>query len=181
MNMHLQIFLFYLSFFSSFSSFAHVPLQSIINVQPFILIFAIACAFIIDHNHRAHIQSYSNTTMHCHTLMTNTFMYSLYHNIQPPPHTIPTTTFKYHHNHHHHTVQVAMCAYSFVRTLVNALVLQGITPPAQVAAGPVMTTMTASGVFSLVGGRKTPPVQVAQCQHHLGHKYRSGMQQPNAA
>ena len=26
--------------------------------------------------------------------------------------------------HHHHTVQVAMCAYSFVRTLVNALVLQ---------------------------------------------------------
>ena len=39
------------------------------------------------------------------------------------------------HNHHHHTVQVAMCAYSFVRTLVNALVLQGKTPPAQVAAG----------------------------------------------
>ena len=28
-----------------------------------------------------------------------------------------------------------MCAYSFVRTLVNALVLQGKTPPAQVAAG----------------------------------------------
>ena len=25
---------------------------------------------------------------------------------------------------YHHTVQVAMCAYSFVRTLVNALVLQ---------------------------------------------------------
>ena len=40
-----------------------------------------------------------------------------------------------HHNHHHHTVQVAMCAYSFVRTLVNALVLQEKTPPAQVAAG----------------------------------------------
>ena len=40
----------------------------------------------------------------------------------------------YHHNHHH-TVQVAMCAYSFVNTLVNALVLQGKTPPAQVAAG----------------------------------------------
>ena len=36
---------------------------------------------------------------------------------------------------YHHTVQVAMCAYSFVRTLVNALVLQGKTPPAQVAAG----------------------------------------------
>ena len=27
---------------------------------------------------------------------------------------------------------------------------------------------------------KTPPAQVAQCQDHLGHKYRSGMQQPNA-
>ena len=26
---------------------------------------------------------------------------------------------------------------------------------------------------------KTPPAQVAQCQDHLGHKYRSGMQQPN--
>ena len=37
--------------------------------------------------------------------------------------------------YHHHTVQVAMCAYSFVHTLVNALVLQGKTPPAQVAAG----------------------------------------------
>ena len=28
-----------------------------------------------------------------------------------------------------------MCAYSFVHTLVNVLVLQGKTPPAQVAAG----------------------------------------------
>ena len=36
---------------------------------------------------------------------------------------------------YHHTVQVAMCAYSFVHTLVNVLVLQGKTPPAQVAAG----------------------------------------------
>ena len=27
---------------------------------------------------------------------------------------------------------------------------------------------------------KRPPAQVAQCQPHLGHKYRSGMQQPNA-
>ena len=26
----------------------------------------------------------------------------------------------------------------------------------------------------------TPPAQVAQCQDHLGHEYRSGMQQPNA-
>ena len=33
------------------------------------------------------------------------------------------------------TVQVAMCAYSFVCTLVNVLVLQVKTPPAQVAAG----------------------------------------------
>ena len=46
-----------------------------------------------------------------------------------------------------------MCAYLFVCTLVNALVLQG----------------------------KTPLVQVEQCQDHFGHKYRSGMQQPNAA
>ena len=36
---------------------------------------------------------------------------------------------------YNHTVQVAMCAYSFVGTLVNALLLQGKTPPAQVAAG----------------------------------------------
>ena len=34
-----------------------------------------------------------------------------------------------------HTMQVAMCAYLFVRTLVNALVLQGKTSSAQVAAG----------------------------------------------
>ena len=37
--------------------------------------------------------------------------------------------------HNHHTVQVAICAYSFVCTLVNVLVLQGKPPPAQVAAG----------------------------------------------
>ena len=30
----------------------------------------------------------------------------------------------YIYHNHHHTVQVAICAYSFVRTLVNALVLQ---------------------------------------------------------
>ena len=40
--------------------------------------------------------------------------------------------YVYHH-HHHHTMQVTMCAYSFVHTLVNALVLQGKTSPAQVA------------------------------------------------
>ena len=27
---------------------------------------------------------------------------------------------------------------------------------------------------------KTPSAQVAQCQDHLGHNYRSGMQQTNA-
>ena len=44
----------------------------------------------------------------------------------------------------------------------------------------VMTTISASGVFALVDERKTPPAQVAQCQDHLGHEYRIGMQQPNA-
>ena len=83
--------LFSLSFFSSFSSFAHVPLQSIINVQPFILIFAIACAFIINHNYRAHIQSYSNTAMHCHTDDHHLRVQLL------PQHTTTTT---YNHNHH---------------------------------------------------------------------------------
>ena len=34
---------------------------------------------------------------------------------------------------HYCTVQVAVCAYSFVCTLVNALVLQGKTLPEQVA------------------------------------------------
>ena len=32
-----------------------------------VLIIAVACSFIIDHNDRAHIQSYSNTALHCHT------------------------------------------------------------------------------------------------------------------
>ena len=35
-------------------------------------------------------------------------------------------------------------------------------------------------MFALVDGMKTPPAQVAQCQDHLGHKYRSGMKQPTA-
>ena len=39
------------------------------------------------------------------------------------------------HYNHLHTAQVAVCAYSFMRTLANALVLQGKAPPAQVAAG----------------------------------------------
>ena len=34
---------------------------------------------------------------------------------------------------YHHTVQVAICVYSFVSTLVNALVLRGKTAPVQVA------------------------------------------------
>ena len=33
------------------------------------------------------------------------------------------------------TVQVAMCTYLLVHTLLNALVLRGKTPPVQVAAG----------------------------------------------
>ena len=86
-------FSFSLSFFSSFSSFARVPLQSIINVQPFILIFAVVCSFIIDHNHRAHIQSYSNTTMHCHTYIDDHHLH-----VQPLPQHTNTTT--YNHNHH---------------------------------------------------------------------------------
>ena len=36
---------------------------------------------------------------------------------------------------------------------------------------------TLTGVFLLIGGRETPPAQVAQCQDHLQHKYRSRMQQ----
>ena len=50
------------------------------------------------------------------------------------------------------TVQVAMCAYSFVHTLVNAPVLQGKHHQRKLQW--VMPTMTASGVFLLVGGRK---------------------------
>ena len=58
----------------------------------------------------------------------------------------------------HHTVQVAMCAYSFVRTLVNALVLQGKTPPAQVAAGDDDhdCATCAGGVFLSPTGKNTP-------------------------
>ena len=33
-----------------------------------------------------------------------------------------------------------------------------------------MTNMSARGVFALVDGRKKTPVQVVQCQDHLGHK-----------
>ena len=40
--------------------------------------------------------------------------------------------------------------------------------------------MSASRVFVLVDRRKTLPAPVAQFQDHLGHKYRSGMQQTNA-
>ena len=81
---------------------------------------------------------------------------------------------------HHHTVKVAMCAYSFVCTLVNMLVLLEKTPPAEVAVGDDHHECKWS-ICIIVDGRKTPPAQVAQCLDHLGHKYRSGMQQPNAA
>ena len=50
------------------------------------------------------------------------------------------------------------------------LVLQGRSPPAQVAACDDHHECK-FGVFSQVDGRKTPPAQVVQCQDHLGHKY----------
>ena len=75
----------------------------------------------------------------------------LYHHIQSSPHKNKTTTTTI-----TTTTTTPQCKLQFVHirlcALVNVLVLQG----------------------------KTPPVQVAQCQDHLGHKYRSGMQQPNA-
>ena len=44
-----------------------------------------------------------------------------------------------------------------------------------------MTTISASGVFVPVDGRKNTTSASCTCQDQLGHKYRSGMQQPNAA
>ena len=80
-------------------------------------------------------------------------------------HTATTTTY----NHH---ISMQMHNYLFMCTLVNALMLQGKTPPAQVAAGDDHHECKWS--ISLVDRRKIPPAQVAQCQDHLGHKYRSG-------
>ena len=100
----------------------------------------------------------------------DTYIYNHHHHLQ-----------EYNHKcHHHHTVKVAMCAYSFVCTLVNVLVLLEKTPPAEVAMGDDHHECKWS-ICIIVDGRKTPPAQVAQCLDHLGHKYRSGMQQPNAA
>ena len=76
--------------------------------------------------------SYSNVSMAMGWLMV-WYIYSGYYN-------------------HYHTVQVAMCAYSFVCTLVNALVLQGKKKHQRKLQ--VITTMSASGVFALVDGRK---------------------------
>ena len=59
-------------------------------------------------------------------------------------HTIATTT-KYNHNHHHHTVPVAMCSYSSVCTLVNALVLQGKTPPSCTVSKTILGTSMEAG------------------------------------
>ena len=46
----------------------------------------------------------------------------------------------------------------------------------------VMTIMSASGAFALVDRKKNTTSTSLQCQDHLGHKYRNGMQQlqPNA-
>ena len=79
-------------------------------------------------------------------------------------------------------MQEPICTYLFVHacTLVNALVLQGKYHQRMLQW--VMTSMSASGVINLrrLMEEKTPPAQVAQCQDHLEHKYRSGMQQLNA-
>ena len=109
-------------------------------------------------------------------------------------------------HHHHHTVQVVMCAYLFVCTLVNVLVLQVKPSPGQVAAGDdnhackwiiitswwkekhhqhnlqqMMTTMTTSGVFALVNGRKnTTSASCTVSRPSWAQVYRSRMQQPNA-
>ena len=68
----------------------------------------------------------------------------------------------------------------FTLVTVNVLALQGKTPPAQVAVDDDHHECKWSINFVLVDGRKTPPAQIAQFQNHLGHKYRRGMQQPNA-
>ena len=62
-------------------------------------------------------------------------------------------------------MQVAICAYLFVCTLVNVLVLKGKHHQCKLQW--TMTTMSAGRVSAPVDGRKTPPAQVAQCQDHL--------------
>ena len=56
-----------------------------------------------------------------------------------------------------------MCAYSFVCTLVNALVLQGKTPPAQVAAADEDHDCKWS-IFPSLWKEKHNQMQVAQGQ-----------------
>ena len=70
------------------------------------------------------------------------------------------------------TVQVAKCACVHVCTLVNAWLVKEIPPPVQVAGGRWQHRCKSSVHISkcvLVGTRKTPPVQVAEGQDHLGH------------
>ena len=50
-----------------------------------------------------------------------------------PPHYVTMSMMQLSYDLNHHTVQVAICAHLFVSTLVNVLVFQGKTPPAQVA------------------------------------------------
>ena len=53
-------------------------------------------------------------------------------------------------------------------------------PPAEETMPFWMMMMMMMMMMIMVVKGKTSPTQVAQCQDHLGHKYRSGMQQPNA-
>ena len=55
--------------------------------------------------------------------------------------------------------------------LAKILHLQSWSSPAATCAG---------GIYIYIYIIITPPAQIAQCQDHLGHKYRSGMQQTNA-
>ena len=98
------------------------------------------------------------------------------HNIQQPPHTITTTTY----DHHHHTVQVAMCAYSFVCMLVNVYSKEKCH---QCKLQQAMTTMSASGVVLLVDERKNHhQYKLHSVKTILGTSIEvHGMQQPNAA
>ena len=67
------------------------------------------------------------------TATTTTYIH--HHTQSPPPHN------KFNHNHHHHTVQVAICAYSFMCTVVNVLVLQGKKHQCNYKLQWLMTTM----------------------------------------
>ena len=95
-----------------------------------------------------------------------TSMYSHYHRIY------------YNHRHIKNTTTSTTIPQSAVAVLV--LVLRGKTPLAQVAVG--MNTMSASGVFALVGGRKnTTSASCGVSRPSWAQVYRSGMQQANVA